>query len=249
MAPHPALALTDHRPWPLPSGPWRWRQSWQDLLFAHWPVPVARLRPLLPPDLHPQTFDGTAWVGVVPFRMAGVAPRPLPDVPHFSTFPELNVRLYVERDGKPGVWFLSLDAASRTAVFVGRRFYHVPYYLAHARLSATGTEIAFHSVRRGKTAVFAARYAPLSPPAPARPGSLEHFLTERYCLYARAPDGAITRTDVHHEPWPLQTAVADISANTALDAADLPLDGPPPLLHFARGVDVVVWPPQRTNPP
>ena len=120
---HPALSRTDHRPWPLPSGPWRWRQCWRDLLFAHWPVPVSALRSLVPASVAIQEFDGTSWVGVVPFRMTGVMLRPLPDVPGISAFPELNLRLYVDVGGKPGVWFISLDAASSLAVWAARRFF------------------------------------------------------------------------------------------------------------------------------
>jgi uncharacterized protein YqjF (DUF2071 family) len=123
---HPALSKVDHRPWPLPSGPWRMRQSWRDLLFAHWPVPAARLRALVPAPLEIDEHDGSSWVGVVPFRMAGVAPRPLPDLPYLSAFPELNLRLYVRLDGKAGVWFISLDAANRAAVWGARLLFHLP---------------------------------------------------------------------------------------------------------------------------
>src|SRR5439155_22775952 len=124
-----------HRPWRLPGGRWAWRQSWCDLLFAHWPVPAADLRPLVPESLTVQEHGGTAWLGVVPFRMAGVMRRPLPDLPWVSAFPELNLRLYVERDGKPGVWFLSLDATNALAVWAGRRFFHLPYHRARIAFS------------------------------------------------------------------------------------------------------------------
>src|SRR5688572_28968890 len=130
---HSAFLRLEHRPWGLPGGAWRWRQSWEDLLFAHWPVPAAVLRPLVPEELRIEEYDGTSWVGVVPFRMSGVMLRPLPDLPGISAFPELNVRLYVERDGKSGVWFLSLDAYNRLAVWGARRFFHLPYF--HARMS------------------------------------------------------------------------------------------------------------------
>ncbi len=96
---HPAFFQTAHRPWPPPTQPWRWRQTWFDLLFAHWPVPVSELRPLVPEALEIQEFDGTSWLGIVPFRMEGVLRRPLQDIPGISAFDELNVRLYVERDG------------------------------------------------------------------------------------------------------------------------------------------------------
>jgi uncharacterized protein YqjF (DUF2071 family) len=114
---HPALRATAHRPWPIPPGPWTSRQSWCDLLFAHWPVPARSLRALVPEPLRIQEYRGAAWLGIVPFQMRGVAPRPLPDIPGISAFPELNVRTYVEYGGKPGVWFLSLDATNALAVF------------------------------------------------------------------------------------------------------------------------------------
>jgi uncharacterized protein YqjF (DUF2071 family) len=131
---HPALTTLEHRPWPIPKRPWMGRQSWHDLAFLHWPIAAAALRPLVPPSLEVQEFEGTSYIGVVPFRMTDVAPRLLPSMPWLSAFPELNVRLYVERDGKPGVWFLSLDAANPVAVWAARRFFHLPYYLASMSL-------------------------------------------------------------------------------------------------------------------
>src|SRR5687767_13125564 len=198
---HPAFTRLDHRPWPPPRRPWVGRQSWHDLLFAHWPVPVAEVRRLVPAGLNVDQHQGTTWVGVVPFRMTGVAPRGLPDLPGLSAFAELNLRLYVERDGKPGVWFLSLDAASAAAVWAARRFFHLPYH--HARMSVTGDErITYHSQRRLSGVRFDAGYGPTGPAQPARPGTLGHFLTERYCLYAQAPGGGLRRLEIHHQPWP-----------------------------------------------
>lgn len=243
---HVAFSRTDHRPWPVPPGRWTWRQSWQDLLFAHWPVPAAVLRPLVPRGLTVQEFAGTSWVGVVPFRMSGVMRRPLPDLPGVSAFPELNLRLYVERDGKPGVWFLSLDAGNRLAVWAARRFFHLPYFLADMRIEHEAGAYAVSSRRVGATprVSFRSRYRPVSAVFEARPGAIESFLVERYCLYAQAPDGALYRAEVHHLPWPLQAAEGDVDAAELLAPYGLSADGPP-LLHFSRGVDVVVWPLER----
>jgi uncharacterized protein YqjF (DUF2071 family) len=237
---HPSLERLEHRPWPLPAGPWVWRQSWRDLLFAHWPVDVAALRGFVPPPLEVQEFDGTSWVGLVPFRMAGVMRRPLPDLPGISAFPELNVRLYVVHGGKPGVWFVSLDATNHLAVWAARRYFHLPYFHARMRVSTSGEAIHYTSHRRTGPS-FEAKYRPLSAPYQSQPGTLEHWLTERYCLYARARDGTIWSNDVHHLPWPLQSAQAEISNNTYLSGQGLPVAGPPKLLHFARRLDVVVW--------
>jgi uncharacterized protein YqjF (DUF2071 family) len=236
---HAALSQLEHRPWPIPQLNWTWRQSWHDLLFMHWPVPASTLRSLVPEKLELQEFEGTAWLGLVPFRMAGVMRRPWPDLPWVSAFPELNVRTYVVLDQKPGVWFLSLDASNRLAVWAARRFFHLPYYLADMALSEEADGIHYRSARRGAELV--ARYRPTSEPYFARAGSLEHWLTERYCLYAEAPDGSIWRNDVHHRPWPLQSAVASIERNTFLDLHGISIREPPALLHFAKRLDVVVW--------
>jgi uncharacterized protein YqjF (DUF2071 family) len=238
---HAALRRTDHRPWPLPAGPWTWRQSWRDLAFLHWPVPAATLRPLVPRQLSIQAFEGTAWVGVVPFRMVGVMRRPLPDLPGVSAFPELNVRLYVEAGGKPGVWFLSLDAANALAVWAARRFFHLPYYLADMSVGRDQNGVRYASQRRGAPQRFTARYASVGGVEAAVDGTLEHWLTERYCLYALAPDGRLLRTEVHHAPWPLQRAEVEIESNAMLDAYGLGSLGAPPLVHFAERIDVVVW--------
>ena len=244
---HAALARTAHRPWPVPRRPWIMRQSWRDLLFAHWPLPAATLRALVPRALAIQEWGGTSWVGLVPFRMEGVSARLVPDLPELSVFPEMNLRLYVEAGGKPGVWFVSLDAANRLAVWGARRFFHLPYFRADMTVDDDGAEVRYSSVRRGAGARVALRgtYRPTADVARARPGTLEHFLTERYCLYAQRPSGALSRLEIHHEPWPLQAAAAEIDENTVGDAQGVPLVGPPALLHFSRRLDVVAWCPEE----
>jgi uncharacterized protein len=240
---HPALSRLDHRPWPMPARRWTWRQSWRDLLFAHWPVAPSVLRPLIPAELALEEFDGSCWLGVVPFRMAGVMRRPLPDLPWVSAFPELNVRTYVTKGGKPGVWFLSLDASNPLAVWAARRFFHLPYF--RADMAASVSHDGFHYSSQRDGAEFSATYRPSSDVFRTERGSLEHFLTERYCLYARAPDGSIWRNDVHHQPWPLQLAEASFHRNTMCESHGLTVSGPPPHLHFAKRIDVVVWNAER----
>jgi uncharacterized protein YqjF (DUF2071 family) len=248
---HPAFAKIDHRPWPLPVGRWTMRQTWRDLLFAHWPVPVAALRRLVPAELTIQEFDNTSWLGVVPFRMTGVTHRWLPSLPWVSAFPELNLRLYVEheRAGQPGVWFLSLDATNPLAVWAARRFFHLPYVRAQIAIEPDQGGFRYRSDRTGPgpRARFTATYRPTSGVYEARPGTLEHFLTERYCLYAQAPGGTLYRADIHHQPWPLQSASAEIETSELLEPHGLHVEGPPALLHFARRLDVVVWPLQRVS--
>jgi uncharacterized protein YqjF (DUF2071 family) len=240
---HPSLLELDHRPWPIPSRPWIFRQSWRDLAFLHWPIAAEKLRPLVPPSLAIEEFEGSSWIGVVPFRMTGVMLRPLPDLPWVSAFPELNVRVYVERDGKPGVWFLSLDAANPVAVWGARRFFHLPYHLAGMSLVEHAGAIRYRSRRAG--AEFVARYRPTSDVYRAARGTLEHWLTERYCLYALAPDGSLWRNDVHHPQWPLQSASVEIVENSMLAPHGLEVEGPPALVHFARRLDVIVWDAER----
>ena len=237
---HPALRELKHRPWPLPKSEWTWRQSWRDLAFIHYRVPGDCLRKLVPPALTVQEFDGTAWVGLVPFRMAGVMKRPWPDLPGFSEFPELNLRTYVEVGGKPGVWFFSLDATSWPIVWGGRTLYGLPYFLAKMRQERVDGWWDYSSRRRADGARFAARYRPMGEVFFAQPGTFEHWAAERYCLYA--PGGAgrgLRRVDVHHAPWPLQRAEVEIQACEVLKAAGIEASEGGPVCHFSSGVDVV----------
>jgi uncharacterized protein YqjF (DUF2071 family) len=246
---HPALRRIDHRPWALPQRPWSWRQSWCDLLFAHWPIPAETLRPLVPTSLAVQEFEGTSWLGVVPFQMRGVMRRPLPDLPWISEFPEVNLRLYVEHGGKPGVFFLSLDAANPLAVWAGRTLFHLPYARAKMSVDIAPDGVRYRSVRLGSAmpVVFDAVYHAASAPYEALPGSLEHWLTERYCLYAQSPRGTLYRGEVHHVPWPLQTATLDLHENDLLAPHGLSVSDPPALVHFARRLDVVLWSFERVS--
>jgi hypothetical protein len=220
-------------------------QRWHDLLFAHWPLPPARLQPAIPPGLALDTYDGDAWLGVIPFHMTGIRLRGLPPLPGLSAFPELNVRTYVTAAGKPGVLFFSLDAASRLAVEVARRWYHLPYFHAAIAVSPDGDGVRYRSRRRDRRrapAELRGRYRPTGPVAPAVPGSLEHFLTERYCLYTPGPRGAIMRGEIHHAPWPLQPAEAALERNTMTAGLGVALPGGPTHLRFARRLEVALWP-------
>lgn len=236
------LDETSHRPWPLSQRPWFMGQTWCELLFAHWPVPRQRLEQVVPPQLPLDELEGRAWIGVTPFRIAGLRLRGTPPAPVVSYFPELNVRTYVTVAGKPGIYFLSLDAARRSAVLSARRYYRLPYFLAEMT-HRSGDEVSFTSRRvsdDGPPAHFAARYRPRDAPSPPRSGSLEHFLTERYCLYTLDERQTVLRGDIHHPPWPLQPATAEIEQNTMAAPFGLELSGTP-LLHFAARQDVVIW--------
>ena len=219
-------------------------QSWHDLLFAHWPVDPSVLRAIVPTVLPLDLFDGRAWIGVVPFHMSNVAPRLLSGAR--MAFPELNVRTYVTMGDKPGVYFFSLDATSRLAVTTARLLFGLPYFSATMRADVQGQTIRYSSHRAGiPQAEFIADYEPTGAPTQAHPGSLEYFLTERYCLYT-VRRGVVRRGDVLHPPWMLQPATARIEVNTMAAAAGMTLPSRTPHLLFARRQDVVVWLPRRT---
>lgn len=240
---HPALKFTAHRPWPLPPGPWIMQQIWNDLLFAHWPVPVDALRPLVPSVLPLDTFNGRCWVAVTPFHMTGVRPRWVPPVPGFSAFPELNVRTYVNYGEKPGVFFFSLDAASAIASQAARLSYHLPYFWARMNVAREGEWIRYKCVR-SRSAQFEGRYRAASAVQLRSPGTLEHWLTERYCLYTVVRN-SVFRAEIHHQQWPLQDAEAEIAVNTMASASQIDLPEIPPLLHFSKRLRVLVWPLKR----
>lgn len=237
-----------HRPWPMPDRRWAMTQSWHDLLFAHWPIEAALLRPKVPKPFELDLFDGVSWVGVVPFEMTNVAPRGVPSLPGISAFAELNVRTYVRVDDRPGIYFFSLDAASSLAVMAARTLLNLPYYTANMTVERSGQRIGYRSIRRSNArAEFAGWYEPISEIFRAPRNSLEHFLTERYCLYQHDHRGRPYRLDIHHRPWPLQRARADLQRNGMAHASELHTEGAPTLLHFAKRLDVVAWLPTRLD--
>jgi uncharacterized protein len=238
--------VVDHRPWRLPDRRWFMGQTWLNLLFAHWPVDVEALRPVVPPQLPIQTAEGSAWLGITPFMVRGLRIRGTPPPPLLSRFPEINVRTYVSVGGKPGIYFFSLDADSLSAVFTARRIYRLPYF--RSKISVRKERGSFdYRVRRissdGPPASFQAMYAPVGDASPPEPGSLPHWLSERYCLYTLDERQRILRAEIHHPPWPLQEARAEIEMNTMANHLDVSLHGGP-LLHFSARQDVVLWRPR-----
>ncbi|CAN5612994.1 DUF2071 domain-containing protein [soil metagenome] len=245
------LGNLDHRPYPLPTSLWGISMSWHDVLFMHFPVPEEILRPLVPPRLHLDTFDGSAWLGVVPFRMSGVRPRFSPSVPTLSNFPEINLRTYVTADGRPGVWFFSLDAHNPIAVRLARTTFALPYFDAMMSCEKKGDTVEYRSVRthrRSPEAEFAGRYRPTGEVEETGPGSIEHFLTERYCLYAARPGGGVVRRgDIHHEMWPLRKAEAEVGSLRMMGQINVSLPSRAPVLHYAERLDVLAWPPRKVE--
>jgi uncharacterized protein YqjF (DUF2071 family) len=236
--------MTDHRPWPMPQGAWIMGQTWTDLLFAHWRVAPSVLERVMPKELPLDTFDGSAWLGVTPFAVRNLRPRLTLPVPVLSSFPELNVRTYVTVGGRPGIYFFSLDAGSPLAVVAARRFYRLPYFRARMTIERTEGAVNYSSERSdsadGPAAAFRGSYRPVGPTSRAVPGSREHWLTERYCLYTLDESRRVLRGEIHHPPWPLQHAEATLEENSMAAGLGIPLDGQP-LLHYAHRQDVVFW--------
>ena len=219
-------------------------QTWLDLLFAHWSYPVEEVRAVVPPELPVDTFDGRAWVGVVPFYLENLKARGLPALPGISSFPELNVRTYVTIDGKPGIYFFSLDAANALAVTGARTLLNLNYFNAEMSLTHTPTGVEYVSERtdsRGKPARFRAHYAANGEAFTSTRESLEYFLTERYCLYTVGAGGKPSRLEIHHRPWLLQPAVAEMDAGPMLAAAGLSVPTAEPLLHYAAIQSMIGW--------
>lgn len=238
------LDASAHRTWPPPTEPWAMAQAWHELLFAHWPIPAEMLRPRLPRGLSLDTYDGQAWLGVVPFRMSDVHPRGVPSIPWLSAFAELNVRTYVVAEDRPGVYFFSLDAANPVAVAIARSFFYLPYLNASMRCVLTGDTVAYTSRRtdrRAAPAELIGMYRPVGPVFFPHSGTLEHWLTERYCLYTEHR-GTLYRGEIHHAPWPLQPAEAEFTRNTMARSHGIDLPRTAPLLHYSHLQEVVVWP-------
>jgi uncharacterized protein len=243
---HPLLLETAHRPIPLPGGPWIMRQKWHDLLFAHWAMAPDKLRPLVPRELELDLYDGSAYVVVAPFWMSGIRGRCAPPLPFLHKFCELNVRTYVRYKDVPGVYFFSLDAGSLPAVLGARASYKLPYFHAAMLIRGSGDAFEYSSSRlqMPRPAEFHARYWPISPPRIREKGTVEYFLTERYCLYV-VRRGSVLRAVIHHTPWALQDAEAEIDVNSMAQAAGLELPDSKPLLHFSRLMEVLVWWPEK----
>jgi uncharacterized protein YqjF (DUF2071 family) len=221
--------------------------TWIDLAFLHWRVPLDMLRPLVPAELAIDTYDGSAWVGIIPFEMRDVAPSGLPPIPTASDFPELNVRTYVSHGGRAGVWFFSLDAGSWLAVMGARGAANLPYF--HARMSCTRPgpdDVAYESERThpgAPKADFRAWYRPTAPVFTSQPNTFEFWCTERLCLFSATREGGLQRLDIEHERWPLQPGVADVVVNTMAAASGISLPAEKPHVLFSKKLDVTAhWP-------
>lgn len=222
-------------------------QTWHNLLFLHAPIEPESLRPFLPPAVDLDTFDGQAWLGVVAFRLSKIRLRGLPEVGLVSHFNEVNLRTYVTRGGIPGVLFLSMDADNLLAITLARPLFGLPYTPADMTFARTPRGLLFSSDRTsgpGTGAQFEAEYHPRGPVYTSCCGTLEHWLTERYCYYSDTR-GHTYRCDIFHRPWPLQRAHATVARDTLAESLGLRTEPVEPILHYAHKLTALIWKPQR----
>lgn len=245
ISPQQLLNTTNHRPFPMPQNrSWVMAQSWQKLLFAHYRVDSDVIRPMIPAELEIDSYEGEAWISVVPFLMNYVHLRGLPPFPTTGKFPELNVRTYVTHGDKAGVWFFSLDAASLLAVTVARLTFNLPYYYAKMSIETKQDSTHYKSQRihpNASPAIFDAHYQPIAPIQEYDPASLDRWLTDRYVLYSANRQGKLFIGHITHLPWQLQPASAVFEQNNMAQALNIPLLDTEPLLHYVEHIDVIAW--------
>ncbi len=251
------LYSVEHRPWMPPDKPWLLSQNWNDLLFAHFAVDAPTLRRMVPEALTLDLYDGVAWLTLAAFCTSHLRPSGIPPLPGISFFPQLTLRTYVTLQDKPGLFYLSVDAANLSAVWFARVFFRMQYWHASMQVSGATIEarkagekaIHFRSTRlHGPTgndgpAKFDARYSPEGEAKRADRGTLEEFLTERYCVYSWNRR-KIYRTEVHHQPWLLQAASVEIRDNTVGEPLGLSLPAKPEFCHFSRSLKTLIWAPE-----
>lgn len=234
-----------HRRYPPPTSFAPLGMRWHDLLFAHWPVDADALARHIPAPLELDTYQGQAYIGLVPFRMSAIRLRPFPGLPGLSAFAEMNVRTYVRCQDRPGVWFFTLDAPHWLAVRVARRTFHLPYRDARIAMKehADGW-IDYHCQRTDAIAPpgeFRGRYRPTDTPVDLSEDSLTRWFTDRYCLYSASRDGRVFRGEIDHAPWPLESAECEIETLRDLWPDGVCVPDVPPILHFSRKIDVIAW--------
>jgi len=250
------LFRTSHRLRPLPAGRWAITQRWNDLLFAHWPIPASSIAALLPEWLEVDTFQGSAWLGAVPFWLDRIKIRGVPTIPGGRGFPDLNLRTYVRDQftNTPGIYCFSLDSGNLVAVAMARALYHLPYRWADMRMEQRSErEFAFYSRRRftSRPVIFKARYRGLGPShklSQIQSGTLESFFTERSCLFSSNRAGQPIRASLHYVPWPLEEAEAEIERNDLATAIGIELPDRDPVLHYSRRLGVYIWPAELVRP-
>jgi hypothetical protein len=251
------LYEVDHRPWLPPDGQWLLSQSWNDVLLMHFAVEPALLRKLVPCGLTLELYDGRAWLTIAPFCASHVRPSGVPPMPGLSYFTQINLRTYVTTEDKPGIYYLSADTTNLSAVWFARMFFRMQYWHASIQVSGATVKsrnpadawIQFRASRlHGPTAADGAAKlqvacAPKGEVQRARAGSLDEFLTERYCVYSWFGRRCY-RIEIHHQPWPLQAAHVELRVNTMAEALGLKLPAQPDLCHYSRSLKMLTWAPE-----
>ncbi|MBP3953276.1 YqjF family protein [Bacillus suaedae] len=243
------LERIEHRLFPYPKEPWIMAQTWKHLLFAHYRVEKAVLRELVPKCFEIDTYDGQAWISIVPFEMSGIHLHGLRELPAAPVFEELNVRTYITFGGKPGVYFFSLDANSALAVKFANITYGLPYLHAKMRKIVKAETVEFFSERtdaRAEKGIFSSEYRPISEEFTSTSGSIDYWLTERYLLYVVKGKG-IYEGNIHHCPWALQEAEAKFEINTVAESVGIPIEEKPDILTYSKKLDVLVWRPKKVG--
>lgn len=245
------LRVTAHRPWPPPERPYLQKEGWCSILFAHWPLPPDLLRPLIPPGLELDLWGGSAWLGITPFFMTDVRPHGLPAIPGFSTFPQVDLRTYVRRRDKPGVFYLNLEAPNPAAVWGARALYHMAYFLARVEGEVDGERVTFRSRRESDRGVVSWRstHWPVSECRSVAPGTVEEFLIDRWVMYTAGGRHGLSRTEIHRLPWQIQDARVEILSNSLAAAHGISLPDTPPLVHCSPGVETLIWAPAPADEP
>lgn len=227
--------------------PWVLFMTWRDLMFASWRLPAEVVRPKVPPELELDTFDGSAYVTLVPMRVTDMHWRGIPPIPGMEGFRELNLRTYIKRNDRPGVYFLSIECPAAFSDWIARHFFGVPYYAAEIATYRDGDCFRFASERTQKgqpPAALFSQFRPVGQAAPPAPGSLESFLVERYSLYF-AGDGHVWRGDIQHDQWQLFQAEVQLDVNTISTAAGLELGPKPDHAAYVVQTDTLIFPPVR----
>ncbi|MEW9677729.1 DUF2071 domain-containing protein [Lentibacillus sp. L22] len=239
------IKSTDHREYPLPNGPWMMTQTWENVLFLHWPVAKKELQDHIPSGLDLDTYDGNAWISIIPFRVRRMRLRNTPRVPYFHTFLELNVRTYVKYRGISGVYFFSLDASKAHAVF-GARMVTLPYFYAKMNMKKRHHTFFYESHRIGSDAVFKGSYQPTGEAFYPQKDSLNYWLAERYFLWTQK-HRKLYQAGIHHLPWKMKQAQVNVEKPMLPSFLSSDVQKRAPLATYSPTKTALFWMVKKVN--